>query len=332
MNKGPAYPDTCKIKMLSSDNAARAQAFEAGEIDILLQFTFPDVLRVASQPQYHVIGLSGLGTGQYHPMNTQLWPFHGCQRPPGDDLGARPGARCPSAANGGIAPLNISNLLVPGTVGRNPEASKLYGWNTATANKILDDGGYAERDGDGFRVADDGRRLSVIFPNTPNPISELFKLDVEANLDIEVQIPNIEFASAADGYVEGIFHLGWLGVGGPDGDALYDRYHTSFPGLPGRAWSRYMYDGNPGVATPGAKIDELLDGARGSFDGAERERLWQEAELMLDERRGRHPLGPGSAGLADEPAVDRRALLHRQPICSVLRRPVQQGRRLNELT
>ena len=73
-NKGPGFADTAKILELSMDFAARAQAFEAGEIDISLQFTFPDVQRVSENPAFHVIGLL-FNDIQYVPLNTIKWPL-----------------------------------------------------------------------------------------------------------------------------------------------------------------------------------------------------------------------------------------------------------------
>jgi len=288
-NKGPGLADTAKIKMLSTDNAARAQAFEAGEIDILLQFTFPDVQRIAANKAFHVIGFLNTGTGQYHPMNTRKWPLtdinvrkaliHGLDR---RTVSVR--------ANGGLAPLLVSNMLAPGTLGHNPEATKLYDWNVAKANKILDDAGYPKKKEDSLRYDKDGKRLELIFPNTPNPVAELFKLDVERNLGIFVDVPNIEFATFAEGSDKGNYHLGWVGVGGPDGDVLYDRFHTSFYGKPGRAWSFFEYSGEAGKANPDAKIDKLLDAARGNFDQAARIKNWQAADLYLMENAVAIPL------------------------------------------
>lgn len=71
---------------------------------------------------------------------------------------------------------------------------------------------------------------------------------------------------------------------------MYDRVHTGMYGSPGRAYSFFEYDGIPASPTPGAKIDQLMDGARASFDPAERQKLWEEAELYLMENAVAIPL------------------------------------------
>ena len=287
-NKGPGFADTAKILELSMDFAARAQAFEAGEIDISLQFTFPDVQRVSENPAFHVIGLL-FNDIQYVPLNTIKWPL--------TDINVRKALvhaldrrTATVRQNGGLAPTLVSNLLAPGTIGFSEEASKLYDWNVPKANQILDESGYATRDDDGFRHDSEGKRLEVIFPNTPNPICELFKLDIEANVGIFVDIPNIDFPTFAEGMSQGLYHMAWNGVGGRNGDALYTRFHTSLLGQPGRAWTFFEYSGEPGVANPDSRIDPLLDGARTEFDAEKRVRMWQEAEYLLMENAVGIPL------------------------------------------
>jgi peptide/nickel transport system substrate-binding protein len=279
-NQGPAYPDQLKSVILGYNMTDNAQVFEAGEVDILLNWSYADYKRVSENVKYHVIGYAAPGMGQYLPLNTSLWPL--------TDLKVRQALlwgvdrrTVTVRANGGTAPLNISNLLVPGTIGRNPEATKLYSYDPSKANALLDEAGYAKNEDDGYRYHSDGRRLEIIYPDRGDPVVELFKLDVEKNLSIYVDTPKMEGATFRANMQEAAYHTVWIGVGGPTGDVMYDRMHTSFYGAPGRAYSFFEYDGVPATATPGAKIDKLMDGARGSFDPAEREKLWQEAELYL---------------------------------------------------
>ena len=286
-NKGPGLADTARILQLSMDFAARAQAFEAGEIDISLQFTFPDVQRVSENPAFHVIGLL-FNDIQYVPMNVIKWPL--------TDINVRKALihaldrrTATVRQNGGLAPTLVSNLLAPGTIGFSEEASKLYDWNVPKANQILDEAGYA-RGEDGFRYDSEGKRLEVIFPNTPNPICELFKLDIESNIGIFVDVPNIDFPTFAEGMSQGLYHHAWNGVGGRNGDALYTRFHTSLLGKPGRAWTFFEYSGEPGVPNPDSRIDPLLDGARTEFDAEKRVQMWKDAEYLLMENAVGVPL------------------------------------------
>ena len=115
-HQGAPYPDRLRIQILGYNMTDNAAAFEAGEVDICLNWSFADYKRVSENAKYHVIGYAAPGMGQYMPLHTQLWPL--------DDLNVRKALlfgvdrrTVTVRANGGTAPLNISNLLVPGTIG-----------------------------------------------------------------------------------------------------------------------------------------------------------------------------------------------------------------------
>ncbi len=287
-NQGAPYPDQLRVQIFGYDMTVNAQAFEAGEVDILLNWSYADYKRVSENAKYHVIGYAAPGMGQYLPLNTQLWPL--------DDLAVRKALlfgvdrrTVTVRANGGTAALNISNLLVPGTIGRNPEASTLYSYDPGKANTILDDAGYTKGE-DGFRVAPDGRKVEIVYPDRGDPVVELFKLDVEKNLGIRVSTPKMDGATFRAAQQDGAYHTVWIGVAGANGDVMYDRFHTSSYGAPGRAYSFFEYDGVPGTATPGAKVDTYFNAARSSFDGDEQEKIWKDLELYLMENAVAVPL------------------------------------------
>ncbi len=288
-HQGAPYPDRMRLQIFGFNMTDNAAAFEAGEVDIILNWSFADYKRVSENPKYHVIGYAAPGMGQYMPLHTQLWPL--------DDLNVRKALlfgvdrrTVTVRANGGTAPLNISNLLVPGTIGRSDEAGKLYTYNVGKANQILDEGGYAEKDSDGFRLAPDGRRLEISYPDRGDPVVELFKLDVEKNLGIFVDIPKMDGATHREGASKGLYHTTWIGVAAPSGDVMYDRFHTASYGGANRSYSFFEYDGVPESATPNAKIDGLLEAARASFDAEEAKALWEEAEVYLMENAVAIPL------------------------------------------
>ena len=285
---GAPYPDRFRIQILGFNMTDNAQAFEANEVDICLNWSFADFKRVSENAKYHVIGFAAPGMGQYMPLHTQLWPL--------DDLNVRKALlfgvdrrTVTVRANGGIAPTNISNLLLPGTIGHSEEAGELYTYDPAKGNQILDEAGYAKRE-DGFRYAPDGRRLEITYPDRGDPVVELFKLDVEKSLGIFVDIPKMDEATHREGASKGLYHTTWIGVAAPSGDILYERFHTGSYGGANRSYSFFEYDGIPSSATPGAKIDRLLETARASFDQAEQIALWKEAELYLMENAVAIPL------------------------------------------
>ena len=285
-NKGAPYPDEFVVQILAQDAVARAAAFEAGEVDWIQHFQFIDMERFAKQDNRIVLGRQAPGMPWFLHINSTRWPT--------DDIVVRKALNHAinkklviQRGNGGI-PRIAGNILTPGTIGYNEAMEDLYPWDVGKANQLLDDAGYARRD-DGFRYRDD-KRMQVEFPNTPNPLSELYKLDIESGIGIFVDIPNVEFATYINDMAQGKYTHQWTGGGGPDGDVLYAKYHTSQYGLPGRAFAFLNYNGEPGVATEGDPIDALLDGARSEFDESKRAEMWMEANRLIQEAAVNLPL------------------------------------------
>ena len=285
-NKGAPYPDEFVVQILAQDAVARAAAFEAGEVDWIQHFQFIDMERFAKQDNRIVLGRQAPGMPWFLHINSTRWPT--------DDIVVRKALNHAinkklviQRGNGGI-PRIAGNILTPGTIGYNADMEDLYPWDVGKANQLLDDAGYARRD-DGFRYRDD-KRMQVEFPNTPNPLSELYKLDIESGIGIFVDIPNVEFATYINDMAQGKYTHQWTGGGGPDGDVLYAKYHTSQYGLPGRAFAFLNYNDQPGVATEGDPIDALLDGARSEFDESKRAEMWMEANRLIQEAAVNLPL------------------------------------------
>ena len=290
-NQGAPYPDEFVIQILAQDAVARAAAFEAGEVDWIQHFQFIDMERFAKQDNRVVLGRLSSGMPWFLHINSTRWPT--------DDIVVRKALNHAvnkklviQRGNGGI-PRIAGNILTPGTIGYNEAMEDLYPWDVGKANQMLDDAGYA-RGEDGFRYRD-GERMQVEFPNTPNPLSELYKLDIESGIGIFVDIPNVEFATYINDMAQGKYTHQWTGGRGPDGDVLYAKYHTSQYGLPGRAFAFLNYNGEPGVATEGDPIDALLDGARSEFDESKRAEMWMEANRLIQEAAVNLPLADAMA-------------------------------------
>ena len=285
-NKGAPYPDEIVTQILAQDAVARAAAFEAGEVDWIQHFQFIDLERFAKQDNRIILGRLAPGIPWFLHINSMRWPT--------DDIVVRKALNHAinkklviQRGNGGI-PRIAGNILTPGTIGYNEAMEDLYPWDVGKANQLLDDAGYARRE-DGFRYRD-GERMQVEFPNTPNPLSELYKLDIESSIGIFVDIPNVEFATYINDMAQGKYTHQWTGGGGPDGDVLYSKYHTSQYGLPGRAFAFLNYNGEPGVATADDPVDALLDAARSEFDESKRAEMWMEANRLIQEAAVNLPL------------------------------------------
>ena len=266
-NRGPAYPDEYHVMILAQDAVARALAFEAGEVDFIAHFNFLDSEKWSRQADRKVLGSITGGMPWFLHINTTRWPTDDRDVRLALNMAINKKLVC-QRGNGGIPP-TMGGLLTPGTQGYSDEFNTLYPSDAKGANKLLDDKGYTVGES-GFRERD-GKVMQVEFPNTPNPLSELYKLDIESSLKIKVEIPAIEFATYINEMAAGKYTHQWTAGPGPDGDVLWPKYHSSNYGKPGRAFAFYVNQ----------KVDALLDGARMEFDSAKRTAMWLEVQKLL---------------------------------------------------
>jgi peptide/nickel transport system substrate-binding protein len=265
-NTGPIFPDNFVVRIIR-DTAAQIAAIQAGEVDWIYHDRVGDLQQFFGSSDWAVVGVAEPGTPDFLHINTQRWPT--------DDIKVRQAlnlaidkAAVTQRLYAGLSPL-AGNILVPGTIGYNPDLETRYPFDVTLANKMLDDQGYTRRD-DGFRYRDN-KRMQVEFPNIPNPLSELYKLDIEKNLGIFVDITPVEWATFIAGLAQKQYTHAWWGIPGPDGDVLYPLYHSSNYAHPVAAFSFFI----------NSDLDNLLDGARADADEQSRAQKWQQAQQIL---------------------------------------------------
>jgi peptide/nickel transport system substrate-binding protein len=267
-NQGPIYPDTFTVRIIR-DTAAQIAAVQAGEADWTYHDRVGDLTQFFGDPDYAVVGVAQPGTPDFLHINTQRWPT--------DNLNVRRALNLAidklavtQRLYAGLSPA-AGDILATGTIGYNPAMETRYPQDVAMANQLLDGEGFLRQD-DGFRYRD-GKRMQVEFPNIPNPLSELYKLDIEKSLGIFVDISNVEWATFIAGLAKGQYTHAWWGIPGPDGDVLYPLYHSSNYAHPVAAFSFFI----------NKELDDLLDGARAEFDDQTRVQKWQRAqEILMD--------------------------------------------------
>jgi peptide/nickel transport system substrate-binding protein len=155
------------------------------------------------------------------------------------------------------------------------ELKQYYTYDPQGAEKLLDEAGYP-RGSDGFRYDSGGQLLEVSFPDTPNPFSQPYKLNIENAIGISVATPNMEWGTAVEQYLQGLHTHKWQGGVGLEGGLVLDTvYHSRNFGVPGnRAYTWFVNE----------EIDSLLDAVRTEPDQAQRAQMTNRVHTIVMEQ------------------------------------------------
>jgi peptide/nickel transport system substrate-binding protein len=264
-NRGPGFADEYEAFEMP-EVASKVAAYASNDLSFMNHYSLVDMQPFFADPAHQIFLALAPGQPWYLQSNSINFPT--------DDVAVRRAlihatdrgtvTRSVTLGFGALA----ASLLVPGTVGYNPELENMYPFDIAKANQLLDEAGYARGD-DGFRYSSDGRLLEVSFPDTPNPFSQPYKLNIENAIGISVATPNMEWGTAVEQYLQGQHHHKWQGGVGLEGaTSLHSVYHSSNFGVPGnRSFTFYKSD----------EIDRLLDEIRVEPD---RDIRWQKTDRV----------------------------------------------------
>ncbi len=255
------------------DNSARAQAFEAGDLDVIQSPLSPnDIQRYAEDDAVGSEVLAGLGV-TYLNFNTS------------DPLLSDPQMRQALAMlvdqdtivnqiYEGVDQV-ASSIILPSSWAFD-EAIRQPGFDAAGAMAMLDEMGWTDSDGDGVRDRD-GTPLAIEIsthsedPNRVQSVEYLQAVFESAGINATVRIT--DWPSFSSGYVQQSDHqvalLGWLRITDPD--RLMYAQLTSEGGL---NWGGYSND----------EVDMLLEAGRTELDqGARADAYRQAATIIADE-------------------------------------------------
>ncbi|WP_028034714.1 ABC transporter substrate-binding protein [Chelativorans sp. J32] len=254
------------------DNSARAQAFEAGDLDVIQSPLSPqDISRLAADDRFGNAIMPGLGV-TYINFNTK------------DPLLADPKMRQAFAMlvdqqtivgdiYQGVDEVATS-VLLPSSWAYSPEI-KQPTFNLEGAVALFNELGWTDSNGDGI-LDKDGKNLTVTLathsedPNRVQTVEFLQAMFSQAGVDAKTQIT--DWPSFSTNYVQKSQHqialLGWLNLVDPD-RLLFSQLTTGGS----TNWGGYS---NP-------KVDELLEKGRSSLDQKERAAAYQEAAKILAE-------------------------------------------------
>ncbi|MGH3641513.1 MAG: ABC transporter substrate-binding protein [Mycobacterium sp.] len=159
-HQGPAYADRLIIRFIS-EPATRYGALTAGEVDAIDAIPPENFSEASSTPNFNVLNELQGGVPQQLDLNTTRAPFN--------DIKVRQAFLHAADVDGGVkqvffgafTPANAP--LSPSTPDYDATYAGHYGYDVATANRLLDEAGWTQRDADGYRTKG-GKRLTVALP------------------------------------------------------------------------------------------------------------------------------------------------------------------------
>lgn len=254
------------------DNSARAQAFEAGDLDVIQSPLSPnDIQRLAGDDEYGNAIMAGLGV-TYLNFNTA------------DPMLSDPEMRQAFAMlvdqdtivnqiYQGVDEVATS-VILPSSWAYDPEI-KQPTFDIEGAIAKFGELGWSDSDGDGF-LDKDGETLAITLsthsedPNRVQSVEFLQAMMQQAGVDASVQIS--DWPSFSSGYVQQGQHqialLGWLNIVDPD-RLMYSQFTTDAS----LNWGGYS---NP-------EVDALLEEGRTTLDQAGRAAAYQKAAAIIAE-------------------------------------------------
>jgi peptide/nickel transport system substrate-binding protein len=251
------------------DNTARAQAFEAGDLDVIQSPLSPqDIGRLSADPRFQAHSESGAAI-TYFNFNTS--------KPPLDDPLVR---RAIGMLIDQETILNriyegsderATSVLLPSSWAFSPEVAQ-PGYDPGAAEALLDEIGFTDGDGDGVRERG-AERLSFELGTHGEDVNRVQTVEYLQNQlkrhGVEVRLrvtdwPSFSMRRDASDY--DVILLGWTQLVDPD-KGLYDQLRSGG----GLNWGRYR---NP-------RVDELLETGRSSLDRNERASIYREVASIV---------------------------------------------------
>jgi peptide/nickel transport system substrate-binding protein len=270
---GPAYVESIVIREVT-EASTRLATLQTGEANITHYPVFAEVASLEAAG-FKVYRADTPGFVKSMPLNIALAPT--------DDIRVR------QAIAHGVSKQQVIDLVQAGygnpsfgpltraTFAYNPAVEGMYDYDPDQAAALLEEAGWVDSDGDGIREKD-GETLQlqmIMFDSATNrPLAELVQailteMGFEATLDIT---PYDAFAQRV---IEGNYNTAEMNWTALDPNlVLYNMFHSSQVDGGG-------YFNRTRVQDP--ELDALIEAARSTSDVAERERIYQEIQMMAVE-------------------------------------------------
>jgi peptide/nickel transport system substrate-binding protein len=225
-HRGPAYLDEIVFKFYE-DPATRSLALEAGEVHVMGEMPPQDAERLAADKRFslHAVPIPG----------QPLQFFLNTQRPPTDDLLVRQAllhgterAAIVKAIFGDYSPVAYGPLAAA-TLAFDPSLKSRYPYDPAKARQLLDQAGWNDGDGDGWREKD-GARLhldAVVMGYGLVPeVSQLLQAQWKS-IGVELAVQQVAYGNLLQTGGEGTVHVIPFLISGSDPDMLRSFFHST---------------------------------------------------------------------------------------------------------
>lgn len=269
---GPAYLDRITFRLVLEE-ASRLATLETGETQIIDEIPATRVAGIQDAGVFQVRGAARFGIARSMFLNTSL--------PPTDDPLVRQALLYGTDREGlnaavfrGVYPIAYQ-VLTPGVRFYNTDIEDAYPYDPERAIALLEEAGWTEINGDGYRVKD-GEELFVnhatfagYVAEAPSEIIQAQLRDIGVRMDITVIGSGfIDIVSA----MESPYNSSFLATYSPDpGLILYRVFHSSNMGSSN--WAFFATD----------ELDALLQAGLETADAAERLEIYTQVQEILQD-------------------------------------------------
>jgi len=237
-HQGPALLDEVVFRILP-EAATRTTAFETGEIQI-----------ASEPPALDAIAMDEAGTGTIETFAQPGIPailMINTTKAPTDDLNVRKAmilaVNQDELAKTAFQSLGLPSYSVisPTTWGYDGNSAELYRYNLEEANRLLEESGWVDSNGDGIREKN-GEKLTIDWPDNPS-WSEAFNellAGYLANAGFDVQYRSMDDGAQYEELLAGNYTLVYMYWTRPDPSPLRYLFHSENIG--GGAWTNFKDD------------------------------------------------------------------------------------------
>jgi peptide/nickel transport system substrate-binding protein len=257
------------IFRIVTDDSGRYNALQSGQLQIAMGLPPNDIAAAQKAGTFNQLTVQSIGTPAGLPINVT--------KAPTDDLRVREAIMYAVDQEKLVKDVLFGvdtaahSVLTPITPGYSPESAKLFSYNPAKANALLDQAGWAK--GSGGVRSKNGKQLAlnvILFSNagfelpTQFVISELNKVGFTAKTSVQ------PFATAQASFNSGVHNLGAFGYYGTD-PYLLNIWVNSDAIKSGFNWSHYD---NP-------KVDAAIAKANATADASARDAIYEQVSVTL---------------------------------------------------
>jgi peptide/nickel transport system substrate-binding protein len=270
---GPAYIESIVIREVT-EASTRLATLQTGEANITHYPVFAEVASMEAAG-FKVYRADTPGFVKSMPLNIALAPT--------DDIRVR------QAIAHGVSKQQVIDLVQAGygnpsfgpltraTFAYNPAVEGMYDYDLEQATALLEEAGWVDSDGDGIREKD-GEPLQlqmIMFDSATNrPLAELVQA-ILTEMGFEAMLDITPYDAFAQRVIEGNYNTAEMNWTALDPNlVLYNMFHSSQVDGGG-------YFNRTRVQDP--ELDALIEAARSTSDVAERERIYQEIQMMAVE-------------------------------------------------